>query len=164
MTPAVVQARASGIEFKLHEFPPDENIHCKASGSTVETVKAIGLPLGRVFKTLVVELDDAELVIAVVPIACQLDLKRLAAAAGSRHADLANPKDAERATGYQRGSISPLGLRQRLPVFIDDSAFAMPGIYVSGGREGLEIELTADALRRACDGCAARVAIPDPRD
>jgi len=114
-----------------------------------------------VFKTLVAKLDDAELVIAVVPIACQLDLKRLAAAAGSRRANLADPTEAERATGYQRGSISPLGQRQRLPVFIDESAFAMPGIYVSGGREGLEIELTANALQSACNGRAASVAIPD---
>ena len=164
MTPAIVQARASGIGFKLHEFPPGGNVHGRASGSTLETVQAAGLPAGRVFKTLVAKLDDAEFVIAVLPIACQLDLKRLAAATGSGRAKLADPKEAERVTGYQRGAISPLGQHQRLSVFIDESAFAMPGIYVSGGREGLEIELTADALQNACDGCAARVAKRDPRD
>jgi len=118
----------------------------------------------RVYKTLVAKLDSAKLVIAVLPIACQLDFKQLAAVAGSRHARLADPKAAERATGYRRGAISPLGQRQRLPVFIDESAFAMPSIYVSAGREGLEIELTADALKKACDGCSARVARADERD
>ena len=164
MTPAILQARTSGIEFKLHEFPPDENVHGRVSGSTVETVRAIGLPVGRVFKTLVAILDDAEFVIAVVPIARQLDLNRLAAIAGARRARLADPNAAERATGYKRGSISPLGQGQRMPVFIDESAFAMPSIYVSGGREGLEIELTADALKKACDGCSASVANANQRD
>jgi Cys-tRNA(Pro)/Cys-tRNA(Cys) deacylase len=164
MTSAIVHASASGIEFKLHELPTGENVHDAVSGSTIETVEAVGLPLERVYKTLVVKLDGADLVIAVLPIACQLDFKQLARAAGSRRARLADPKEAERETGYQTGTISPLGQRRRLPVFIDESAFALPSIYVSGGRAGLEIELTAEALQIACDGCAARVASPDSRE
>ena len=158
MTPAIVHARTCGIAFKLHELPTSEGDQNTASVSSVEAVEASGLPVERVYKTLVAKLDGAELVIAVVPIACQLDLKQLAAVTSSRRASLAHPEEAERATGYKPGAISPLGQRQRLPVVIDESAFAMRSIYVSGGREGLEIELEADALRKMCDGCCARVA------
>jgi len=161
MTPAIVQAMAAGIEFRIHELPAREVDWSTDSGSGVDAVAALGLPLERVFKTLIAKLDGATLAVVVLPVVCRLDLKRLAAAAGARRARLADAEEAERATGYRLGAISPLGQRQRLPVFIDESAFTVPSIYVSGGRRGLEIELSAATLRDACDGRSARVARRD---
>lgn len=150
MTPAVAQAEAAGIEFTLHEFASRPG-----AGYGVQVVSALGLPVERVFKTLIARLDGSELVVAVVPVAGELHLKRLAAAAGARWASLAPPREAERATGYLLGGISPLGQRQRLPTFLDRSAFDHATVYVSGGRRGLELELGPAALRDVCD---ARVA------
>ena len=71
---------------------------------------ALGADPRQVFKTLVARVDGA-LTVAVVPVAGTLDLKALAAAAGGRKAAMAEPADAERATGYVLGGISPLGQR-----------------------------------------------------
>ncbi len=99
------------------------------------------------FKTLVARVDGA-LVTAVVPVTGSLDLKALAAAVGGKKAAMAEPADAERATGYVVGGISPLGQRSRMPAVVDESVLALPAVYVSAGRRGLQVRLApADLVR-----------------
>jgi Cys-tRNA(Pro)/Cys-tRNA(Cys) deacylase len=101
----------------------------------------LGLAPARVFKTLIAAVDDRQLTVAIVPVTARLNLKALAAAAGGKRAEMADPAAAERATGYVLGGISPLGQRRRLPAVLDASALDHATIFVSGGRRGLEIEL-----------------------
>jgi Cys-tRNA(Pro)/Cys-tRNA(Cys) deacylase len=84
----------------------------------------------------------------VTPVTGELDLKALAAAAGGKRAALAERAAAERATGYVRGGISPLGQRRRLPTVVDASAAGLEKMYVSAGRRGLQVSLApADLIR-----------------
>ncbi|MEV4463308.1 Cys-tRNA(Pro) deacylase [Micromonospora echinofusca] len=106
---------------------------------------ALGVPPERVFKSLVAEVDGA-LTVAVVPVTGELDLKALASAVGGKRAAMADRAVAERATGYVRGGISPLGQRRRLPTVLDSSALDHPTVYVSAGRRGLQLQLAPQDL------------------
>ncbi|RKR90161.1 Cys-tRNA(Pro)/Cys-tRNA(Cys) deacylase [Micromonospora pisi] len=112
-----------------------------------EVAAALGVEPGRVFKSLITEVDGA-LTVAVVPVTGELDLKALAAAVGGKRAAMADRTLAERTTGYVRGGISPLGQRKRLPTVIDSSAESHSTVYVSAGRRGLQLQLApADLIR-----------------
>lgn len=107
----------------------------------IEAAKELGVEPERVFKTLLVDVDGS-LVVGVVPVNAQLDLKLLASAVGGKRAAMAELARAERATGYVAGGISPLGQRTAHPTVIDDSALEQATMLVSGGRRGLDIELS----------------------
>lgn len=143
MTPAVVAAKRAGIPFVLHEYAHD----AAAESYAREAAESLGVDASRVFKTLVASVDD-RLVVALVSSAQTLDLKALAAAVGGKRARMAHPDDAERATGYVVGGISPLGQKRRLPCVIDESALLGERIFVSAGRRGLQMELGPDDLQR----------------
>lgn len=118
---------------------------------------ALGVPAERVFKSLVTEVDGV-LTVAVVPVTGELDLKALAAAVGGKRAALADRTVAERATGYVRGGISPLGQRKRLPTVLDESALRHDTVYVSAGRRGLQLELAPRDLVALTNASTARIA------
>jgi Cys-tRNA(Pro)/Cys-tRNA(Cys) deacylase len=145
-TPAVRTLERAGVRFSVHEYDPAAG-EPGAHGYGEVAVTALGADPAQVFKTLVTRVDGA-LTVAVVPVAGQLDLKALAAATGGRKAAMADPADAERATGYVRGGISPLGQRKPLPTVVDDSALRFGTVMVSAGRRGLQVELEpADLVR-----------------
>lgn len=128
-------ARA-GVEHTLHAYEHDAG----APSYGEEAADALGLDHDHVFKTLVARVDG-RLTVAAVPVAGSLDLKALAAAVGGKRAVMAEPADAERATGYVVGGISPLGCRSRLDVVVDESVLALERVYVSAGRRGLQVAL-----------------------
>jgi Cys-tRNA(Pro)/Cys-tRNA(Cys) deacylase len=154
VTPAVNAARKAGIPFTLHEYRHDP----RAGSYGLEAAEALGLDVARVFKTLVAAAEGKGLWVAVVPVAGLLDLKALAEAAGAKRATMADPKAAERATGYVVGGISPLGQRQRLSTAVDASALQFDTIFVSAGRRGLEIELSPGDLLALTGGTARAIA------
>lgn len=142
-TPATVALATAGVPFTVHSYDHDP----AAASYGEEASQAMGIPAGRVFKTLVADVDGA-LTVAVVPVAGSLDLKALAGAAGGKRAAMADPAAAERTTGYVLGGISPLGQRKRLRTVVDASALDHATVYVSAGRRGLEVELApADLVR-----------------
>jgi Cys-tRNA(Pro)/Cys-tRNA(Cys) deacylase len=152
-TTATIALERAKIPFTVHEYPHDPR-----SGSYgLEASEALGVPPERVFKTLVASVDGV-LAVGVVPVHRQLDLKALAAATGGKKAVMAEVTAAERATGYVAGGISPVGQKKRLPVVIDASALELATMYCSGGRRGLEIELTPADLIRAAGATVAAIA------
>lgn len=143
MTPAINAAKKAKISFQTHQYEHDST----AESYGEEAAEKLGISSDRVFKTLLAEVDK-ELVVAVLPVSHLLNLKRCAAAFKGKKAVMANPQDAERATGYVVGGISPLGQKKRLKMVIDESAQTFESIYVSAGRRGLEIELSAGDLAK----------------
>jgi Cys-tRNA(Pro)/Cys-tRNA(Cys) deacylase len=158
-TRAVDAARHAGIPHALHEYAHDERASLRTGGPgyALEAVGALGVDAARVFKTIVVTCDG-KLALAVVPADGEVNLKAVADALGGRKATVVDQAEAERATGYVLGGISPLGIRRPLPVVLDASAEDQSTIYVSAGRRGLQLELSAADLLRATRGQLAPVA------
>ena len=154
-TPATALLAKQQIAHTVHVYSRDP----RRGGYGLEASDALGIAPEQVFKTLIAEVDGA-LTVGVVPVASRLDLKALAAAAGGRKAVMAEPADAERATGYVVGGISPLGQRKRLPVVVDSTALGFGTIFCSGGRRGLEIEIAPADLVRAVNAVVAPIAQP----
>jgi Cys-tRNA(Pro)/Cys-tRNA(Cys) deacylase len=146
-TPATAALTRAKIPFTVHTYD-----HDPAAGSFgLEAAAALGLDPERVFKTLLTSVDG-RLVVGIVPVSGQLDLKAVAAAVGGKKATMADPTDAERVTGYVVGGISPIGQKKALLTVLDESAAAHPTVFVSGGRRGMDLEISpADlvALTRA---------------
>jgi Cys-tRNA(Pro)/Cys-tRNA(Cys) deacylase len=152
-TPATALLTAQRVEHTVHpyEVSPD------APNYGALVAQALGIAPEQVFKTLIAEVDGSSLVVAVVPVTGELDLKALAHAAGGKRAAMADRAVAERSSGYVRGGISPLGQRRALPTVIDDSVTALTRMYVSAGRRGLQVGLAPADLIRLTQGVTAAI-------
>lgn len=135
-TPATLALTAAGIDFEVRPYEHDP----RATSYGLEAAEALGVDPARVFKTLLASLDG-RLVVGIVPVSGQLDLKALARALGGSKAVMAEVAAAERATGYVAGGISPVGQKRAHPTVLDASALDHDTILVSGGRRGFDIEL-----------------------
>ena len=153
-TPAIAALDAGKIAYTLHAYDFDG-----APGQIgLQAAAAMGVAPERVFKTLIAVVDDQELVVAILAVDRELDLKALAKAAGGKRAAMADIAAAERATGYVKGGISPLGQRRRLQIFLDRAALEPATIIVNGGRRGLQVELAGLDLLAATGGTTAAIA------
>jgi Cys-tRNA(Pro)/Cys-tRNA(Cys) deacylase len=140
-TPATVALTAAGVTFEARAYDHDP----RARSYGTEAAEALGADPARVFKTLLASLDG-KLVVGIVPVSGHLDLKALARALGGSKAVMAEVAAAERATGYVAGGISPVGQKMSHPTVLDASALDHATILVSGGRRGLDIELSPHDL------------------
>ena len=156
MTPGIDAARTAGTEHRMHEYDHDRN----SQSYGTEAADKLAVDPARVFKTLVVSIDGKELVVGLVPVTTQLNLKRIAKAARGKKATMAEKATVQRSTGYVLGGVSPLGQKRRLRSFIDDSALGFDTIFVSAGRRGLEIELAPADLAGLVDGEFAELRQP----
>jgi Cys-tRNA(Pro)/Cys-tRNA(Cys) deacylase len=151
MTPAINLVRQRKITHQVHEYPHDP----AAASYGLEAAEKMGVAAERVFKTLVVSLDDGKLAVGIVPVSTLLSMKLIAKAAGAKKAAMADKPLVERSTGYVLGGVSPLGQKKRLPTYIDASAQGFATLFVSAGRRGLEIELAPGDLRALLDATFA---------
>lgn len=151
-TPATVALTRAGIDFSLHEYAHDP----RSESFGREAADALGVDPARVLKTLMASVDG-RLVVAVVPVSGQLDLKALARTLGASRAAMAERAAAERATGYVAGGISPVGQRRRHPTVLDSTALDHRTVLVSAGRRGLDLELAPADLVRITEAVTARI-------
>jgi Cys-tRNA(Pro)/Cys-tRNA(Cys) deacylase len=152
-TPATVALTAAGIAFTPHAYEHD----AANTNFGLEAAAALQLDPGQVFKTLLADVDGT-LTVAIVPVTGKLDLKALAAAVGGKKAEMADPRLAERKTGYVVGGISPIGQKTRHTTVLDETAELYDAIFVSGGRRGFDIELAPADLLAITGGSIAAIA------
>lgn len=152
-TPATAALKRAGVAFELATYDYDP----RAQKVGLQAAEALSEPASRVFKTLVV-LVDGKPACVILPSDREVAMKKVAAAFGGKSAQMMPPTDAERITGYKVGGVSPFGQRRRLPTAIEETALALPYIYVNGGQRGLQIRLAPEDARRAADAVAVSLA------
>lgn len=149
-TPATMALQKAGLAFTLHEYDYDPT----ADRIGLQAADALGIAPARLLKTLMAR-AGRDVVCVLVASDREINLKRLAAAAGAKDADMLAPAEAERVTGYHVGGISPFGQKKRVRAFIDQAALAQASVLVNGGRRGLQIEIAVTELVRLLDATAA---------
>lgn len=153
-TPATLALDRAGLHYTLHPYQHDP----RATSYGDEAAAAIGVDPERIFKTLIVTVDG-HLACGVVPVAAKLNLKAIAAALEGKKAEMADPAKAQRSTGYVLGGISPLGHKSPIPVVLDLSIAGHDTVFVSAGKRGLQLQVTADDLLAATGGTLALIAM-----
>lgn len=152
-TPALVYLTEARIEHTVHEFDHDP----RSTEFGLEASRELGVDPSSVFKTLVWNIDGRP-AIAIAPVTSTVAPKRLATATGGRKAELAPAATAKRLSGSVVGAISPVGLRQPVPVVIDVSVLDVPRVFISAGRRGLEVSLAPADLIVATSATVAPIA------
>jgi len=141
------------ISYELIEYEVDES-----DLSAVHLAATAGVPIEKVYKTLVLEGDKTGHFVCVVQGGDEIDLKKAALASANKKVAMIPMKELEPLTGYIRGGCSPLGMKKNFPVYIDKSAFDQPTIYISAGVRGMQIKLTPTDLVNACKANKAEIA------
>lgn len=149
-TRATQMLTKAGVTFTTVTYDYDPN----ADRIGLQAAEAIGEAPHLVLKTLMAELDGKP-VCVVVPSDREVSMKKLAAAFGGKSASMMKPADAERATGYHVGGISPFGQKKQVPTAIEAGAMAHDYVYMNGGQRGLQVRLSPRDAQTALKAIAA---------
>lgn len=142
------------VSFTAREYPHGDEA---VDGMTV--ARTCGLDPEQVFKTLVARGASKEIYVFVIPVCCELDLKKAAKAAGEKSVAMIHVSEITALTGYVRGGCSPIGMRKQYKTFYNDSALMQETIMVSAGKIGYQVELSPDELIRLTRGKTADLVI-----
>ena len=143
MTPAVATLKQHNVQYIIHQYEHDSaNQHYG-----LEAAEKLGVNVDIVFKTLIVSIDNSQLVVAILPVSAMLNMKLIAKAHGGKKAVMALLTQVEKTTGYVLGGVSPIGQKKQLTTYIDSSIDKFPTVYVSGGKRGVELELSPNTLQ-----------------
>ncbi|GAC1426174.1 MAG: Cys-tRNA(Pro) deacylase [Acidobacteriaceae bacterium] len=139
-----------GVAYELRTYDVDpEDL------TAVSVARKIGLPAEQVFKTLVTRGGDGAHLFAVIPGNAELDLRKLATAAGVKKVELASLKDVEPLTGYVRGGVTVFASKTPFPAFVDETVELFDVISVSAGLRGVQLLLSPAEYLRASGAALA---------
>lgn len=153
-TNAVRLVEQAGISCREHFYAFDEK---DLNGN--HAAAAIGMPSEQVFKTLVARGIRTGINVFCIPVCCELDLKKAAKAAGDKNMELVAVKELLGLTGYIRGGCSPVGMKKKYPVFLDETCVLWNEIAVSAGERGHQMVLSPDDLTKLIDAKIADIIV-----
>jgi Cys-tRNA(Pro) deacylase len=140
VTAAIRALRAAGAPFEARPY------RYEPKGGTRASSQALGVDEHSVIKTLIMQDEAASPLVILMHGDREVSTKALARHIGVKSIDPCAPAVAERHTGYQVGGTSPFGLRKPLPIYAEASIRDLPILYINGGKRGLLVELTPQAL------------------
>ena len=139
------------IPYEMHTYEADPTL----SGEEIANI--LGENPDCVFKTLVTQGKSGQYYVFVVPVKCELDLKKAAKEAGEKSISMIKQKDLLPLTGYVHGGCSPIGMKKAFPTFIHETAESYEKIFVSAGRVGAQIELSPQDLVAVANAKYAKI-------
>lgn len=142
-TNAVRILERENINYSLIAYDVDES-----DLSAKHVAEQLGEPIDQVFKTLVLKGDKTGYFVCVLPGSQELDLKQAAIVSGNKNCEMIPMKELLPVTGYIRGACSPIGMKKTFPSYIDASCKNFEYIYLSAGKRGLQIQISADDLTK----------------
>ncbi|MGV3465585.1 MAG: Cys-tRNA(Pro) deacylase [Heyndrickxia sp.] len=140
------------IDYSILTYNPDDG---KIDGISV--AEKMGRNTKEVYKTLITQGSSKQYFVFVIPVAEELDLKKAAKAVADKKVEMIPVKDITKVSGYIRGGCSPVGMKKLFPTFMDASADSLQNIIVSGGKIGVQIELTVADLLKIVHGTFADI-------
>ena len=143
-TRAIQYLNKKGINFKVVGYEHDEK-------GAEFAARAIGFPLERIIKTLVVDLGHKKFCFSLLPGDKQLSLKQLAKVCNVKRAAMVDTATAERLTGYFVGGISPFGAKQNLPAVIEESLLKFDRVAINAGQRGVMLIMAPGNIVKALD-------------
>ncbi|HOU12901.1 MAG TPA: aminoacyl-tRNA deacylase [Anaerolineae bacterium] len=143
MTRGVRHLQDKKVTFTPHLYPFEEH------GGTGHAAACLHVDEHAIVKTLVMEKDDGKPLLVLMHGDREVSTKNLARALGVKSVAPCEVDKAERVTGYQVGGISPFGVRQPLPVYVQQTILDLPRLYINGGKRGFLVEITPEALQKA---------------
>ena len=141
-TNAIREMEAAHADFETRFF------ECPEALSGVEVAALLEQDPDCVFKTLVTEGKSGQHFVFMIPVACELDLKKAARAAGEKSIAMVKSRDLLGLTGYIHGGCSPIGMKKLFHTTIHESARNFPTILCSAGKIGHQLELSLDSLEK----------------
>jgi Cys-tRNA(Pro) deacylase len=141
-TPATQFLREHGVSFTEHVYEYVEY------GGTAESSRQLGVPEAEVIKTLVMQDERAQPLIVLMHGDKQVSTKNLARQIGAKSVEPCKPEVAQRHSGYPIGGTSPFGTRKPMPVYVEETALALPRICINGGRRGYLVGIAPSVLTR----------------
>ena len=142
-TNAMRLLEAAKISYQAKEYEVDET---DLSGS--HAADMMGADHDTVFKTLDLKGEKTGYLVCCIPVDEELDLKKVAKAAHDKKVEMIPMKDLLPLTGYIRGGCSPIGMKKKFPLYIEETARLFHQIAVSAGQMGVQIILAHNYL---CD-------------
>lgn len=140
------------IEYSSHTYE-----HTEGDNLGVSIATKLNEPLEQVFKTLVAQGHSKNYYVFVIPVACELDLKKSAKAVKEKSVELIPVKEINKVTGYIRGGCSPIGMKKQYVTVINSSANDIENIIVSGGKIGFQVELKVSDLIKVSNAILADI-------
>lgn len=146
-TNAQREVEAAGFAASYHGIDVEDGF----SFTGTQLAEILGEDPDRVFKTLVTQGKSGEHYVFMIPVACELDLKKAATVVGEKSVAMIKAKELLPLTGYVHGGCSPLGMKKAFPTAIDETAALYDTICFSAGRVGHQIEMSPDDLTKLID-------------
>ena len=156
-TNAQREVEAAGFSASYHGIDVEDGF----SFTGTQLAEILGEDPDQVFKTLVTQGKSGEHYVFMIPVACELDLKKAAKAVGEKSVAMIKQDKLLPTTGYVHGGCSPVGMKKQFTTVFHSSVEELDTVTVSAGKIGHQIEVAPGDLIALVRGKTADITVEE---